>query len=232
MEMARGDGMELNVIADRYYIDSRTRKPISYLREYERILAEVRDARLRILELGVYAGASLLMWHDYFPNATILGIDVSEEPACLKGYQRIHFQRASQEDTAALDVAGDTHGPFDVIIDDASHLGYLTKRAFYHLFPRWLKPGGYYVIEDFGTAFMPEYPDGCALRVPMNDDAIESATVFESHQNGMVGVVKQLIDHMMAELMLGTRSFIDIERMTIVSNVAFIQKWARPDHKV
>jgi methylase of polypeptide subunit release factors len=38
---------------------------------------ERRFDKPRILELGVFSGASLLIWRDYLPNATILGIDIS-----------------------------------------------------------------------------------------------------------------------------------------------------------
>jgi predicted O-methyltransferase YrrM len=226
--MDKGRRVELDALAERYYPDNGTRKHISYLAEYERILEDVRDTPLRILELGVSSGASLLMWHEYLPNATIVGIDIGERPAILDGHERIQFLRASQDDTIALDATGQANGPFDLIVDDASHIGYLTKRSFCHLYPRWLKPGGCYVIEDFGTGFLPEYPDGHRFQDPSPDDAVESTKIFTSHQYGMVGVVKQLIDHMMRELMLGTRSFLDIERLTILTNVAFIQKSARP----
>ena len=40
---------------------------------------------------------------------------------------------------------------FDIIIDDASHFGDLTKIAFWHLLYNHLKPSGLYVIEDWGT---------------------------------------------------------------------------------
>jgi hypothetical protein len=227
-----GFGAELDRLAEKYYPDNGTRKHISYLAEYERILSDVRHAPLRILELGVSSGASLLIWHDYLPNATIVGLDIGGKPASLDGYDRIQFVQASQDDIAALDLVGQRNGPFDLIIDDASHVGYLTKRSFCHLYPRWLKPGGHYVIEDFGTAFLPEYPDGRAFQDLAEDDATEKTVIFTSHQYGMVGVIKQLIDHMMRELMLGMRSFIDIERLTILTNVAFIQKPVRPDRSM
>ena len=221
---------ELNLIADRYYrADDTTRKTDIYFIEYERIFAGKRDQPLRILELGVFSGASLLIWHEYLPNATIVGIDISEKPDSLNGHDRIHFIRGSQDDADVLDRAAATvGGPFDVIIDDASHVGYLTKRSFYHLFPRWLVSGGWYVIEDFGTGFMAEYPDGKAFQAPSTEDLAPSTQVFASHDHGMVGVVKQLADHMMQGLMTGTTSFLDIERMHIVPNVAFIQRGRTP----
>src|SRR5438309_8699047 len=42
---------------------------------------------------------------------------------------------------------------FDVIIDDCSHIGELTRISFWHLFEHHLKPGGLYVIEDWSTGY-------------------------------------------------------------------------------
>ena len=216
----------LDILAERYYaVGDGTRKAPSYLREYERLLEYRRDAQLRLLEIGVSSGASLLMWRDYLPNATIVGVDIAEPPPCIGGDNRIYFNRGSQDDPEVLDRAGNmAGGPFDLIIDDASHVGYLTKRSFAHLFPQWLAPGGTYVIEDFGTGFLKEYPDGAPFAAPPESDSVPTAQVFASHQHGMVGVVKQLLDHLMTELMTGQRSRYDIERMTILTNIAFVQK--------
>jgi len=48
------------------------------------------------------------------------------------------------------------HGPFDIIIDDASHISPLSIRSFEILF-KLLKRGGIYVIEDLHVFRMPGY---------------------------------------------------------------------------
>ncbi len=224
------DGATLDAIADRYYAEGDgTRKAMSYFRAYEQRLAFRREKPLRILELGVSSGASLLLWRDYLPRATIIGVDIAEQPACLADQARVHFIQGSQDDPAVLDLAAQVAGGgFDLIVDDASHIGFLTKRSFNYLFPRWLLPGGCYVIEDIGTGFLPEYPDGAVYTVPPWNDAVQGTAVFQSHQYGMIGVVKQLIDHIMQELMTNTRSYLPIERITIESNIVFVDKAQRP----
>jgi SAM-dependent methyltransferase len=217
--------MGLNALADLYDVHDGWRKPHSFLDEYQKIFGDRRNASLRILELGVASGGSLLVWRDYLPNATIVAVDVNEPPPRILGQDRIHFIRGSQDDTVVLDqavaIAG---GAFDMIVDDASHIGYLTKRAFCHLFPQWLKPGGHYVIENFGTGMLARYPDGEAYTEPALDDTRPDTKLFKSHQSGITGVVKQIIDYMMKELMTGDRCVFAIERITILVNVAFIQK--------
>jgi hypothetical protein len=44
--------------------------------KYEMYLEPRRHERLTLLEIGIYQGASLRMWHEYLPEATIAGADV------------------------------------------------------------------------------------------------------------------------------------------------------------
>lgn len=213
-------------LADRYYAaDDPTRKNASYLDTYTEILAARRMEPLTLLEIGVFSGASLLCWRDFLPNATIVGIDIAEPPARILGQERIHFVRGSQDDPAVLDKAANlAGGHFDMIVDDASHVGYLTKRSLHYLFPRWLVPGGWYVIEDIGASFLPHYPDGIAYSAPAWDDAQPDTREFHSSRFGMVGVVKQLIDLILHEVMTGERSYLPIRRLMVENNIAFIEK--------
>jgi hypothetical protein len=185
---------------------------------------------LRVLELGVSSGASLLTWRDFLPNAIVVGIDIAEPPVRVQGQSRIHVLCGAQDDPMILDrAAALAGGPFDLIIDDASHIGYITKRSLGYLFPRHLSPGGCYVIEDFGTGFLPEYPDGRTFEAPDWHDATAGAAEFRSSQFGMVGVVKQLIDELMQELMTGCRPYIAVERIIFETNIAFIEKSYKPN---
>lgn len=135
-----------------------------YLHTYEKYLGHLRDAPLRILEIGVggdehpdRGGQSLTMWRDYFPNATVVGVDLHEKR--LKLGPRVKIYRAAQTDPDALAAIDDTDGPFDVIIDDASHHNALTPQTFRILFPM-LKPGGHYFVEDVHTSYWREHYGG------------------------------------------------------------------------
>lgn len=132
----------LEALAERHYAAGDfTRKGPSYLRSYARLLDPRRLDNLAILELGVSSGASLLCWRDYLPKATIVGIDIAEPPARILGLDRLHFIQGSQDDPKVLERAAKiVGGAFDIIVDDASHIGYLTKRSLHYLFPRGLKP--------------------------------------------------------------------------------------------
>jgi len=43
-----------------------TEKPLGYLLLYEAAFAHLLDKEIKLLELGVGKGDSLLMWRDYF----------------------------------------------------------------------------------------------------------------------------------------------------------------------
>ena len=146
-----------------------------YFRTYEEIFAPLADAEVHLLELGISQGGSLELWRDYFRRGTIAGIDVS--PVALRNAgPRVRIYRGLQQDTALLDrVRAETApGGFDIIIDDCSHIGEFTALSFWHLFDRHLKPGGLYVIEDWGSGYMRSAPDGKAYRARARAGALRS----------------------------------------------------------
>ncbi|MGI5223046.1 hypothetical protein [Nocardia sp. CA-290969] len=127
-----------------------------YTRIYEQYLKALRAKPITILELGwgghedpESGGASLAMWREYFPKATVVGIDVEPKANRLEG---VDFHQGSQADPEFLKGLHDRYGDFDVIIDDASHVSSLTIRAFEILYPM-LRPGGLYVCEDTHGAY-------------------------------------------------------------------------------
>lgn len=216
--------MDMDALAEKYYGSDGNRKPSIYLREYERLFGPIREHSIRLLELGVKCGASMFLWADYFPNATIVGLDIADKPKRFPAVQRVHFIQGSQDDPLALDRCAAAAGaPFDIIVDDASHIGRLSAASFAHLFPQHLKPGGFYVIEDICTAFLPEFPDSEPFAAKIGAEG-QDARYFPSHQAGMIGLVKQLLDHIMAPLAEGKYSDYAIERMVVLTNIAFVQK--------
>jgi glycosyltransferase involved in cell wall biosynthesis/Flp pilus assembly protein TadD/SAM-dependent methyltransferase len=160
-----------------------TDKSPAYLKYYERYFSSIAGSPVRLLELGVLNGGSLYLWRDYFKKGIIVGLDVNEvninDPS-----SRIRFYKGLQQDTSLLDRIRKECAPegFDIVIDDASHIGDLSRLSFRHLFRNHLKPGGIYVIEDWGTGYWESFPDGKAYKQG------------ENHLAGMVGFVKELID--------------------------------------
>lgn len=207
-------------------------KVASYYEFYKTFLDPIREQRIYLLELGVHKGGSLLFWRDYLPFATIVGVDNNVSEAVLRQFSdedRIHCFKGDQTDIQALSriVSQTAEGGYDVVIDDASHLGYETKVSFWYLFDHHLKPGGLYFIEDWGTGYWDDYPDGRTVDV---EEYRRTPSSLTSHTFGMVGFVKQLVDEQGAadatrKRFLGTpeRSS-KFRKMTIFPSLVVIEK--------
>jgi hypothetical protein len=161
-----------------------------YLEVYDPIMLPWIDQEIKLLEIGVHKGGSLKLWRDYFPRAEIVGVDLKLPQNFVSG-ERIQLFQGSQADTEFLSAVATKTAPegFDIIIDDASHVGELTKTTFWHLFEHHLKPGGLYAIEDWGTGYMNDFPDGKRF-----DPRPSVVDPFPCHSHGMVGFVKELVD--------------------------------------
>jgi hypothetical protein len=192
---------ELNL--DSYNTDKVTNR---YLDVYDPILAPWVDKKIKLLEIGIRKGGSLELWRDYFQLGIIIGIDIKLPEHFVPG-ERIQIFEGSQADEQFLSAVANKTAPegFDIIIDDASHIGALTKTAFWHLFDNHLKGGGLYVIEDWGTGYFDDFPDGKRLDAvnpsvspiqspssKASDDSIKMP--FPCHSFGMVGFIKELVD--------------------------------------
>ena len=123
----------------------------SFLDVYERYFESLRSRPINILEIGIKNGSSLLTWRDYFPYATIWGLDI--DPSCgIYAGGRISVVIGSQEDPAVVRRLLDASGGFDVIVDDGSHINEMTIRSFDLLWPG-IRPKGLYVIEDLHCTY-------------------------------------------------------------------------------
>ncbi len=122
--------------------------PHDYLRQYEKFIKEFRDETITIIEFGCAEGASLRLWEDYFPKATIYGVDiVSNAQQFVTERINIVIGNAAYQDTYEA-IEQDLNGerPY-VIIDDASH-AWSEQRITLQIFWKMLAPGGIYIIED------------------------------------------------------------------------------------
>lgn len=197
-----------------------------YLEWYDPVLEPFLKKEVALLELGIFKGGSLLLWRDYFPFGTIVGVDI-KLPKDFQQTNRIHVFKGSQADLKFLSGVANEIAPdgFDIIIDDASHIGELTKTGFWHLFDNHLKPEGLYIIEDWGTGYWDDWPDGRSLDLNMYTQKAVGSGVkhiplflkiasrllrfkiakqllpkssWPCHSYGMVGFIKQLIDEQAA----------------------------------
>ena len=121
-----------------------------------------------ILELGVQGGASVKLWQDAYPNAKVCGIDKRIKIDGRFEDKRIKLYEGNYTDVKFLTKVAEEQGPFNLIIDDCSHLPHEQKIAFETLWP-YLKSnrnrGAIYVIEDFYHNYMAKYKDDNMLSI-------------------------------------------------------------------
>jgi cephalosporin hydroxylase len=105
-----------------------------------------------VLEIGVQNGGSLILWHEWFTNAKIVGIDIMD--ACLNNYKeaslgrefpRIEIIIGDGYDKAVVETHKDNS--YDYIIDDGPHSIESMKLAIELWMPK-VKKGGKLIIED------------------------------------------------------------------------------------
>jgi hypothetical protein len=123
---------------------------------YERFLFDKRDSVKKVLEIGVFRGSSVQMWERYFPNAKILGLDITS----------VYFNERTFGDRVTLSICDATDnnqltstlahnsfepGTVDFIIEDGSHRVSDQVKTL-GLAWKYVKPGGIYILEDMHTA--------------------------------------------------------------------------------
>lgn len=130
----------------------------NYCVKYEKYLPFNKYDELKIMEIGVLDGKSLKTWKEYFYRSHILGIDIN--PNC-KQYEeeRISVEIGSQVDGNFLSMIQQQYGPFDMILDDGSHMNSHVLFSFRHLWNS-VKSGGVYIVEDCGTAHWEDFGGG------------------------------------------------------------------------
>lgn len=123
---------------------------LGYYPAYRELASRIGPAG-RVLEVGVAYGGSLLMWQELFPDGLVAGADIDLGATWPRGTVRI----VAGQDTPELAAAAREASPegYDLIVDDASHHGGLSAATWRLLWPL-VKPGGWYVLEDWPVAYL------------------------------------------------------------------------------
>ncbi|RXF74460.1 tetratricopeptide repeat protein [Hansschlegelia zhihuaiae] len=145
-----------------------------YTPHYHRHFEALRDRPVTLLEAGIggyddpeAGGESLAMWRDYFPSGRIIGIDIA--PKRLDLGSRVEIRQGSMSDGHFLETLNAEFGPFDIVIDDGSHVSADTIGFFEASFP-FVADGGFFAIEDTQTSYWPAFAGGLSpsRRTTMN----------------------------------------------------------------
>ena len=115
---------------------------------YEKFFEPIKYNKLNILEIGVWRGSGTLAFHEYFPSATIYGLDTFQRipmenivPYKLERCKLIKANSQQPYKNKLPDIK------FDIIIDDAKHTPRANMLTFRNSIDM-LADDGQYFIED------------------------------------------------------------------------------------
>jgi len=109
---------------------------------YNHTFTPYKHSDIKLLEIGVRYGGSIQLWHDFFTNANIFGVDSGDEAITdINGCTIIN------EDAYNIDVINSLPSDFDFIIDDGPHT-LSSQINFICLYRDKIKKGGHLIIED------------------------------------------------------------------------------------
>ena len=142
--------MSLEQIADNSRTDKNTLH--SYLPLYEKLLNKKKDTATNVLEVGICLGGSIKMWHDYFKNATVYGLDImsiDDVYGGIKNKERITLHTSSDAYNKQFFDANflNKNIKFDLVLDDGPHT-LQSMLQFIQLYSQLLADDGILIIED------------------------------------------------------------------------------------
>jgi len=176
--------------------DDRVTKNLDYYTEYDNYFKRHAFVPSTILEIGVYKGESTKVFSKAFPAAKIVAVDIKMRDIDFANCPNVKYLKANQRDKDGLEaiVKRELPNGFDFVVEDASHIGALSAITFRTLFP-FLRGNGVYAVEDWGTGYWDSWEDGSRFQeYPLKwfEGAIPKR--IPSHDFGMVGFVKSLVD--------------------------------------
>jgi SAM-dependent methyltransferase len=128
------------------------------LESYYEVLGNTRVRN--VLEFGIFEGGSAVLFTLLMDLENFVGIDSKDSAKGIEPFLaqhevgkriKFHFGVSQSDEYRVQEIINSefANDPIDLIIDDASHQYAYTKRTFEIAFPH-LRPGGLYVIEDWG----------------------------------------------------------------------------------
>lgn len=124
----------------------------SYLDLYQNLLSCKKETAKNILEIGINLGGSIKLWNDFFPNATIYGVDIMD--------REYIWDKIKENNKIILYTSTDGYNEkfvnseflqkkiqFDFILDDGPHT-FESMVLFIILYSQLMTNDGILIIED------------------------------------------------------------------------------------
>lgn len=181
--------------AKSFVSDDPTTKPLYYYGYFDEYFQKNKISPKTILEIGVFKGESTKVFSKVFPDAKIVALDFRLREIDFSGCPNVKYIQADQTDIQKLSEIISREFPqgIDLVIEDASHVGAKSHATFFGVFP-FLKDRGVYIVEDWGTGYRDDWEDGKMFEPCVPDMDADGPNRIRSHDFGMVGFVKSLVD--------------------------------------
>jgi hypothetical protein len=212
----------------KYYGTDKSSEIHNYCEKYEKYFPFNRLEPIQILEIGIYDGGSIRTWKEYYPNSTVIGIDI-EEKCSIHADQRkgIYTEIGSQNDEIFLKNVCNKWGKFDMILDDGSHENSDVIFSFLHLFDS-VKTGGIYVVEDSVCSYWEHYGGGYRKANTMIEyfkNLIDDVNFNGEHQKNFWNVNARREDYLINQVIQDSMDIrTDIESINFLNGIIIITK--------
>ena len=124
---------------------------------YDDIFKSKKDEKLKIAELGILDGGSLLMFKDYFANSEIYGFEYNND--LINNFkQKFNNDRVTLSNidvtnkNSIIKAFSDLNILYDIIIEDTTHQFEHQINVIENTY-KYLKPGGVLIIEDIFKSY-------------------------------------------------------------------------------
>lgn len=124
----------------------------SYIDLYEKLLSPKKGTALNVLEIGIYKGGSVKLWHDYFTKANVYGLDImniNDAWSEIQNNNRIILYTSTDaySENFVDTVFVKSNIRFDMMLDDGPHT-LDSMKNYIKLYSRLLKDDGIMICED------------------------------------------------------------------------------------
>ena len=177
MEHIYNSLLEKNIFTDKNTVHS-------YINTYEKLFEKKCESAENILEVGIgnfsnRNGGSLLLWAEYFKNATITGIDILPiERVYDEVIQHPRIKTYTRSNAYNVEfVHGNVKEKLDIAIDDGPHT-LESMIDFIKLYSPLLKDDGILVVEDVQNYDWIEY-----LKLAVPEELRKYIKIFDLRKN-------------------------------------------------
>jgi cephalosporin hydroxylase len=142
--------MSLSELADNSRTDKNTVH--SYLPLYQDLLIKKKDTAKNVLEVGILHGGSIKLWHDFFTNANVYGLDIiniNDVWDGIKNKERIILHTSKDAYNEDFFIANFLYKNVkcDFMLDDGPH-SLESMKQFIRLYSQIMTDDGILIIED------------------------------------------------------------------------------------